>query len=338
MDAICAIPALADLRRAIVLVDQSPYLFQRQRSRKHCLRAARTRPRTKSPTPRRRPRSHQRFCALPAGYDTDHRRARPNLSAGERQRIALARALLANPRVLVLDEPTSALDEANERAIAETLVQAAEGRTAILITHRVVARAHRSSDGDFVKIAVVDSGIYADHPHVRRIAGGIGIVGEDYLDRLGHGTAVAGAIRERAPDADLYAVKIFDRRLSTKMETLVRALEWCVADKMDIVNLSVGTARPLARIDGLPVVVTVPGVLDHAISVLPDEDCARDSFHFRDGVFYASPYPRSIPGVPAERNLHGGSFAVANMTGFVAQVLLTVDREDLEQTLIARAM
>jgi ATP-binding cassette subfamily C protein LapB len=43
---------------------------------------------------------------------------------------------LANPKVLVLDEPTSALDEANERAIAETLVRVAEGRTAILITHR----------------------------------------------------------------------------------------------------------------------------------------------------------------------------------------------------------
>ena len=44
--------------------------------------------------------------------------------------------LLANPKVLVLDEPTSALDEANEQAIAETLIRAAAGRTAILITHR----------------------------------------------------------------------------------------------------------------------------------------------------------------------------------------------------------
>jgi ABC-type bacteriocin/lantibiotic exporter with double-glycine peptidase domain len=58
------------------------------------------------------------------------------LSAGERQRLALARALLANPRVLVLDEPTSALDEENERAVADTLSNALAGRTAIIITHR----------------------------------------------------------------------------------------------------------------------------------------------------------------------------------------------------------
>jgi ABC-type bacteriocin/lantibiotic exporter with double-glycine peptidase domain len=57
-------------------------------------------------------------------------------SAGERQRIALARAILADPKVLVLDEPTSALDEENERAIADTLSTALAGRTAIVITHR----------------------------------------------------------------------------------------------------------------------------------------------------------------------------------------------------------
>jgi ATP-binding cassette subfamily C protein LapB len=49
---------------------------------------------------------------------------------------ALARALLANPKVLVLDEPTSALDEANEFAIAESLTSALTGRTVILFTHR----------------------------------------------------------------------------------------------------------------------------------------------------------------------------------------------------------
>jgi len=79
---------------------------------------------------------HTRIMAMPEGYDTVIAERGQTLSAGERQRIAIARAILANPKVLVLDEPTSALDEENERAIAETLLQVAEGRTAILITHR----------------------------------------------------------------------------------------------------------------------------------------------------------------------------------------------------------
>src|SRR5262249_3297099 len=79
---------------------------------------------------------HDRIMELPDGYSTTMGERGQTLSAGERQRLALARALLANPKVLVLDEPTSAMDEDNERAIAETLSNALEGRTAIIITHR----------------------------------------------------------------------------------------------------------------------------------------------------------------------------------------------------------
>ena len=63
----------------------------------------------------------------------------------------------------------------------------------------------------------------------------------------------------------------------------------------------------------------------------------RDVFGYRDGIFYASAYPRSIPGVPVERNLHGASFAVANMTGFVARALAGTPREAIRRTLIAQA-
>ena len=126
---------LSDLREHIMLVDQSPYLFQA--SVRENIAYARPDASDDEITEAAVAACiHDRILMLPDGYDTVVAERGQTLSAGERQRIALARALLANPKVLVLDEPTSALDEANERAIAETLVRVAEGRTAILITHR----------------------------------------------------------------------------------------------------------------------------------------------------------------------------------------------------------
>lgn len=184
-----------------------------------------------------------------------------------------------------------------------------------------------------MKIAIVDSGIHGGHPHVGAVAGSVYFAGDDSVDRLGHGTAVAGAIREKAPDAELFAVKVFDRRLSAEIGAIVRALAWCRQSRMDIVNLSLGTANPEHRamleevVRGNGVVVSaagmLPGTLDGVVAVQADASCSRERFRFRDGAFLASPYPRPIPGVPPERNLSGVSFAVANMTGFVAMALST---------------
>ena len=126
---------LADVRHAVMLVDQAPYLFHAS-VRENIAYARPEATDDEIVSAAQAASIHERILALPDGYDTVIAERGQTLSAGERQRIALARALLANPKVLVLDEPTSALDEANERAIAETLVRAAEGRTAILITHR----------------------------------------------------------------------------------------------------------------------------------------------------------------------------------------------------------
>src|ERR1700722_6672612 len=126
---------LADLRHAILLVDQAPYLFHAT-VRENIAYARPEATDDEIVNAAQAASIHERILALPEGYGTLIAERGQTLSAGERQRIALARALLANPKVLVLDEPTSALDEANERAIAETLVLVAEGRTAILITHR----------------------------------------------------------------------------------------------------------------------------------------------------------------------------------------------------------
>ena len=126
---------LADVRRNILLVDQSPYLFHAS-IRENIAYALPDASDAEIENAAQAASIHDKIVCLPEGYNTVVAERGQTLSAGERQRIALARALLANPRVLILDEPTSALDEANERAIAETLVRVAEGRTAILITHR----------------------------------------------------------------------------------------------------------------------------------------------------------------------------------------------------------
>jgi subtilisin family serine protease len=200
-----------------------------------------------------------------------------------------------------------------------------------------------------MKIAIIDSGIHPGHPHVGDVAGAVEIsaAGEsnDAIDRLGHGTAVAGAIREKAPDAELYAVKVFDRRLSANIAVILRALEWCREHHMDLINLSLGTENPAHREslvgaigDDLLVVSAasaLPGSLPDVIGVAPDPACNRDVFRYHAGVFYASPYPRPIPGVPVDRNLHGVSFAVANMTGLVARALENSSRLAIREALIS---
>jgi subtilisin family serine protease len=203
--------------------------------------------------------------------------------------------------------------------------------------------------GRGVRVAIVDSGVHASHPHVGHVAGGIAIDGEgrqheDFVDRLGHGTAVAAAIREKAPDADLFAVKVFDRALSTSIASLVDGIDWAARNGMHVVNLSLGTPRReheaaltgaverAARANMLMVAARndagqtwLPGSLAGVLPVEVDWTLPRDRYRSAlvDGVtvFYASGFAREIPGVPPERNLHGISLAVANMTGFVARAI-----------------
>jgi ATP-binding cassette subfamily B protein len=95
---------------------------------------------------------HDTIVALPEGYDTVVGERGFRFSGGERQRIAIARTILRNPPVLVLDEATSALDVQTERAVGEALDRLAEGRTTLVIAHRL------STVRDADQIAVLEAG------------------------------------------------------------------------------------------------------------------------------------------------------------------------------------
>jgi len=146
-----------------------------------------------------------------------------------------------------------------------------------------------------------------------------------------------------ASGADCYALKVFDDALRATGTALVAAIDWCVGNGMDIVNLSLGSTNPkheaaLTRVAeraqsaGVLLVAArsaggvacYPGCLAAVLGVELDWDCPRDSYRSRrlgdEDVVHASGFPRPITGVEPRRNLLGVSFAVANVTGIAARV------------------
>jgi ATP-binding cassette subfamily B protein len=99
---------------------------------------------------------HGFIAATPKGYETMVGERGLKLSGGEKQRVAIARTLLKNPPILIFDEATSALDSANERAIQAELKSAAQGKTALVIAHRL------STVADAHAIVVLDAGRVAE--------------------------------------------------------------------------------------------------------------------------------------------------------------------------------
>ncbi|MGW0884112.1 ABC transporter ATP-binding protein [Streptomyces sp. NPDC002671] len=128
--------ATPELRRGVVMVTQEAFLFsgtvadniaigRPDATREEIERAAKA------------IGAHEFISALPDGYDTDVRKRGGRISAGQRQLVAFARALLADPAVLILDEATSSLDIPGERAVQRAMSTVLRGRTAVVIAHRL---------------------------------------------------------------------------------------------------------------------------------------------------------------------------------------------------------
>ncbi|ASS57147.1 ABC transporter ATP-binding protein [Rhizobium leguminosarum] len=132
---------LASLRRHVGVVQQDVYLFAgtvaenlrygRPDASDAELEAA-----------ARAANAHDFIIALPHGYDTDIGQRGVKLSGGQRQRITIARAFLKNPEILIFDEATSALDNESERAVQQALLSLANGRTTLVIAHRLSTVRH----------------------------------------------------------------------------------------------------------------------------------------------------------------------------------------------------
>ncbi|MGK5627910.1 ABC transporter ATP-binding protein [Streptomyces sp. URMC 123] len=128
--------ATADLRRGVVMVTQEAFLFSGTVAENIAL----GRP---DATPEEIERAakamgaHDFIAALPEGYATDVRKRGGRISAGQRQLVAFARALLADPGVLILDEATSSLDIPGERAVQRAMATVLRGRTAVVVAHRL---------------------------------------------------------------------------------------------------------------------------------------------------------------------------------------------------------
>ncbi|HET9596221.1 MAG TPA: S8/S53 family peptidase [Anaeromyxobacteraceae bacterium] len=193
------------------------------------------------------------------------------------------------------------------------------------------------------RIGIVDTGVNPWHSHVRGRVDGCRIFVDDggriredgdFRDAVGHGTAVAGLVREGLPDAELFAIRVFDGAGTTWPSLVARAILRAAAEGCDAVNLSLSVDRgpgaavlaeacQAAREAGCLLVASdpaaargaLPASLPGVVSAVADDQLAfGDVRQIAPGRFAAPGRPRDLRGIPRAGNLWGASFACARVT------------------------
>ena len=161
--------ALTDLRRNVAMVSQDTYIFmgsvamnisygREEAGRDEIIRAAKL------------ASAHEFISKMPDGYDTIIGASGKDLSGGEKQRVSIARAILADPKILILDEATASVDTETEKAIQRSLKLLVKGRTTLSIAHRL------STLRDADRLIVIEKGRIVEegtHEELDRIEDGI---------------------------------------------------------------------------------------------------------------------------------------------------------------------
>lgn len=200
-----------------------------------------------------------------------------------------------------------------------------------------------------IRIGVIDTGVNPWHSHVRGNVTGLRIYlddcgriqeDDDYRDLVGHGTAVAGILRQQLPDAEIFAVRVFEQDLSAYPSLVARAVLRAAAEGCSILNLSLGTSPgPGSDIlseaccevikAGCAIVAAgrpnnsrlLPASLPGVLGVVADDLVPTGEIRVdpsRRYPYAASGHPRDLGCLQASNNLWGNSFACARVTAYVA--------------------